>query len=124
MVQQPKKILVVDDEKNSRIALSAILAHEGYNVASAENGAEALNYLQSRTVDLIITDINMPVMDGLTFLRKLEKKGCTCNVIIVTAYGEAESSSEDFDIAIYEHINKPVKVDELKKTIHKIFKSG
>ena len=121
MAEQQKRILVVDDEENARIALSKILAREGYEVASAGNGYEALNYLRGKEVELIITDINMPEMNGLSFLRELGRSHPESNVIMVTAYGEVESYIEAMNLGAFEYINKPVKIDELKKIIRKIF---
>lgn len=116
-----KSILVVDDEENARIALSKILSREGYAVASASNGFEALNYLRGKDVDLVITDINMPEMNGMEFLRELGRFHPATNVIMITAYGEVESYIEAMDLGVFEYINKPVKIDELKKIITKVF---
>lgn len=121
MEQANKRILVVDDEENARMALSKILSHEGYEVASAGNGLEALNYLRSKEVELIITDLNMPEMSGLLFLRELNKNYPASNVIMITAYGEVESYLEAMTLGAFEYINKPVKYDDLKKVINKIF---
>jgi DNA-binding NtrC family response regulator len=121
VAEQQKRILVVDDEENARIALSKILTREGYEVASAANGYEALNYLRGKEVELIITDINMPEMNGLSFLRELSRSHPESNVIMVTAYGEVESYFEAMNLGAFEYINKPVKIDELKKIIRKIF---
>ena len=122
MSKQQKRILVVDDTENACIALSKLLAHEGYEVASAGNGYEALNYLRGKDVDLIITDINMPEMNGLAFLRELNRCHPSSNVIMITAYGEVESYLEAMSLGAFEYINKPVKVDELNKIINKIFR--
>ena len=122
MSKQQKRIRVVDDEENACIALSKLLAHEGYEVASAGNGYEALNYLRGNDVDLIITDINMPEMNGLAFLRELNRCHPSSNVIMITAYGEVESYLEAMSLGAFEYINKPVKMDELKKIINKIFR--
>ena len=117
-----KRILVVDDEENARVALSKILVHDGYDVASARNGLEALNYLRSKDVELIITDLNMPEMNGLMFLRELNRIHPASNVIMITAYGEVESYLEAMTLGAFEYVNKPVKYDDLKKIINKIFK--
>ena len=122
MAEPLRRILVVDDEENARIALSKILTREGYEVASASNGYEALEYLRGREVELIITDINMPEMNGLAFLRELNRSHPSSNVIMITAYGEVESYIEAMNLGAFEYINKPIKVDELKKIITKIFK--
>ena len=121
MSKLQKRILVVDDEENARVALSKILTREGYEVASAGNGYEALNFLRGKEVELIITDINMPEMNGLSFLRELSRSHPESNVIMVTAYGEVESYLEAMNLGAFEYINKPVKIDELKKIIRKIF---
>lgn len=115
---------MVDDEENARIALSKILTREGYEVASASNGNEALNYLRSKEVELIITDINMPEMNGMSFLRELNRSHPASNVIMITAYGEVESYVEAMNLGAFEYINKPLKVDDLKKIITKIFKES
>jgi len=116
------RILVVDDEENARVALSKILTHDGYEVASAGNGVEALNFLRSKNVELIITDLNMPEMDGLSFLRELNRSHPASNVIMITAYGEVESYIEAMTLGVFEYINKPVRYDELKRVINKILK--
>ena len=123
MEQELKRILVVDDEENARVALSKILAHEGYDVWSAGNGVEALNFLRSKEVELIITDLNMPEMNGLMFLRELNRSYPSSNVILITAHGEVESYLEAMTLGVFEYINKPVKYEDLKKVINKIFKT-
>lgn len=122
MVQAAKRILVVDDEENARVALSKILTNEGYEVSSAGNGNEALDLLRNRDVELIITDINMPEMNGLTFLRELNRSHPHSNVIMITAYGEVESYLEAMDLGAFEYINKPVRYEDLQKVINKVFK--
>ena len=124
MLQAHKRILIVDDEENAREALSKILIHDGYDVSSVANGLEALNFLRSREVELIITDINMPEMNGLAFLRELNRNRPESNVIMLTAYGEVESYMEAINLGAFEYINKPVKYDELKKVIKMILKTA
>jgi DNA-binding NtrC family response regulator len=122
VVQASRRILVVDDEEDARVALSKILTYEGYEVSAAGNGLEALNFLRNQDVELIITDINMPEMNGLTFLRELNRRHPQSNVIMITAYGEVESYLEAMNLGAFEYINKPVRYDDLKKVINKIFK--
>jgi DNA-binding NtrC family response regulator len=120
--KQPKRILVVDDEENARIALSRLLAKEGFLVESVANGFEALNYLRQQEVNLIVTDINMPEMNGIAFLKELNKSFPKSNVIMITAYGGVESYIESMNLGAFEYINKPVKIEELKSILKKIFK--
>jgi two-component system, response regulator, stage 0 sporulation protein F len=122
--KQPKRILVVDDEENARIGLSRLLSNEGFLVDSVSNGFEALNYLRQQEVDLIITDINMPEMNGIIFLKELNKSFPKSNVIMITAYGGVESYIEAMNLGAFEYINKPLKIEELKSILKKIFKES
>jgi two-component system response regulator (stage 0 sporulation protein F) len=122
--KQPKRILVVDDEENARIGLSRLLSNEGFLVDSVPNGFEALNYLRQQEVNLIISDINMPEMNGIIFLKELNKSFPKSNVILITAYGGVESYIEAMNLGAFEYINKPVKIEELKSILKKIFKES
>ena len=117
-----KRILLVDDEENARIGLSRLLANEGFVVDCVSNGYEALNFLREQEVNLIISDINMPEMNGITFLKELNKSFPKSNVIMITAYGGVESYIEAMNLGAFEYINKPVKIEELKSILKKIFK--
>jgi DNA-binding NtrC family response regulator len=120
--RQSKRILVVDDEENARFGLSKLLSNEGFLVDSVSNGFEALNFLRQQEVNLIVTDINMPEMNGITFLKELNKNFPNSNVIMITAYGGVESYIEAMNLGAFEYINKPVKIEELKSILKKIFK--
>ncbi len=117
MAEQKKRILVVDDEENTRLALTRLLSRDGYEVKTASDGSDALNLIRSHPVELIITDLNMPVMDGLEFLKELNREHPTSHVIMLTAYGEVESYLEALNLGAFEYLNKPVKFEELRKVI-------
>jgi len=121
LLNQPKHILVVDDEENARLGLCRLLANEGFAVDSVCNGYEALTFLREREADLILTDINMPEMNGIDFLKELNRRHPRSNVIMMTAYGGVESYIEAMNLGAFEYINKPVKIDELKSILKKIF---
>jgi len=116
-----EKVLIVDDEENARIGLKKLLSREGYQVAAVSNGFEALEHLDQDSVDLVITDINMPEMNGLVFLRELIRSFPTTSVIMVTAYGGVESYLEAMNLGAFEYLNKPVKLDELRAVMNRIF---
>jgi two-component system, response regulator, stage 0 sporulation protein F len=116
-----KKILIVDDEENARFGLSKLLAQEGYDTESVANGYEALDVLRCRKIDLIISDLRMPEMNGLSFLREINRHYPSTHVIMVTAHGGIESYMEAINLGAYEYLHKPVKLDELKSVMHKIF---
>lgn len=115
------KILIVDDEENARIGLSRLLSQEGYDVDSVCDGAEALDYIRDHRVSLVISDIHMPGMNGMVFLRELHRSHPGINVIMITAYGGVESYLEAMNLGAFEYINKPVKIDELKSVMNKLF---
>lgn len=115
-----KRVLVVEDEDNTRQALTKLLTREGYFVEGVANGYEALCYLRRQPVNLIVTDIKMPRMDGITFLRELNKNFPKSNVIMITAYGGVDSYLEAMNLGAFEYINKPVQIDELKIIMEKI----
>lgn len=121
MAEQLKRILVVDDEENTRIALTRLLSREGYEVNTAANGLEALSSLRNNPAELIITDLNMPEMNGLAFLRELNREYPTSNVIMITAFGEVESYLEALNLGAFEYLNKPLRLDELRKVMGKMF---
>ncbi len=121
MAEQLKRILVVDDEENTRIALKRLLSRDGYEVQTASNGLEALKSLRIYPAELIITDLNMPQMNGLAFLRELNRDYPSSNVIMITAFGEVESYLEALNLGAFEYLNKPLKVDELRKVMGKMF---
>ena len=114
------KILVVDDEEGARDLFNTILTDEGYDVSLANGGEEALGLFKSNPFNLVITDIKMPVMDGLQLLQEIRKMGSKTDVIMVTAYGEVESYLKAMSLGAAEYINKPIRIKELKRIVHKI----
>ncbi len=124
MSEALKRILIVDDEENTRIGLTKLLAQDGFEVESAANGNEALDYLDQKKVSLVISDINMPDMNGLAFLRELSRKFPSTSVIMITAYGGVESYLEAMNLGAYEYLHKPVRLDELRSVMKKIFNGG
>ena len=116
-----ERVLIVDDEENTRIGLVKLLCQEGYQTEAVANGFEALEYLDKRMVDLIITDINMPEMNGLIFLRELNQAYPDMKVIMITAYGGVDSYLESINLGAFEYLNKPVKLNDLKTIISRMF---
>jgi len=121
VAEQLKRILVVDDEENTRLALTRLLSREGYEVNTAANGLEALSCLRNNPAELIITDLNMPEMNGLVFLRELNREYPASNVIMITAFGEVESYLEALNLGAFEYLNKPLRLEELRKVMGKMF---
>lgn len=116
-----KRILVVDDEENTRLGLSKLLSQEGFVVDIAANGTEALDILRRNRVNLVISDINMPDMNGIAFLREISRRFPSTSVIMITAYGGVESYLEAMNLGALEYLHKPVRLDELRSVMKKIF---
>ena len=114
------KILVVDDEEGARELFNTILSDEGYHVTLAVSGEDALDRLKTDAFDLVVTDIKMPGMDGLQLLQEIRKSGARSDVIMVTAYGEVESYLKAMSLGAAEYINKPIRIKELKRIVHKV----
>jgi DNA-binding NtrC family response regulator len=114
------KILVVDDEEGARELFNTILTDEGYEITLANNGEEALSLFKNTPFNLVITDIKMPVMDGLQLLQEIRKIGSKTDVIMVTAYGEVESYLKAMSLGAAEYINKPIRIKELKRIVYKV----
>jgi DNA-binding NtrC family response regulator len=114
------KILVVDDEEGARELFNTILSDEGYDVTLANDGTDALTRMQADSFDLVVTDIKMPGMDGLQLLQEIRKTGSKADVIMVTAYGEVESYLKAMSLGAAEYINKPIRIKELKRIVHKV----
>ena len=82
------RILVVDDEPDERFLVGWVLKRQGHDVTVAENGAAGLKAVQERAPDLVVTDIMMPVMDGIEFIRRLRSDPATAGIPILAASGD------------------------------------
>jgi len=114
------KILVVDDEEGARELFNTILTDEGYEVTLAVKGEDGISQFKNALFDLVVTDIKMPGMDGLQLLQEIRKTGSKADVIMVTAYGEVESYLKAMSLGAAEYINKPIRIKELKRIVHKV----
>jgi two-component system NtrC family response regulator len=106
-------ILIVDDEKNYPLILSAVLVDEGFETLTAHSGEEALELLANSDVDLVLTDMKMPSMDGIELLEKIKQKNPELPVIMMTAYGTVEKAVEAMQKGAYNYILKPFDNDQL-----------
>ena len=114
-----ERILLVDDEPALRDLLREILEEAGYTVATAANGQQALGTLETVAPDLVISDINMPGMDGLALLREIKTRWAELPVMMVTAYGDDERRRAD-EYGALEFITKPVDFDLLKEQLRQL----
>ncbi|MBN1141905.1 MAG: response regulator [Deltaproteobacteria bacterium] len=113
-------ILVVDDEKNTCSGLKTLLGREGYCVECVHNGQEGLKYLEKNPAQLIISDIRMPEMDGISFIHCLKERHPDVQVIVMTAFGGLDSYIEAMRNGAVEYIIKPFKMNDLKRIIERL----
>ncbi|MFC1477168.1 sigma-54-dependent transcriptional regulator [candidate division KSB1 bacterium] len=114
-------ILIVDDEEIIRNSLSYILKGEGYEVEEAEDGETALQKINDNSFDLVITDIKMPKMDGITLMQNVSKTHPETFFIIITAFGSLETAVNALRAGAYDYILKPLEFDEVTFRINKLF---
>jgi two-component system response regulator AtoC len=115
----PKRILIIEDEANMRHMLEVLLRKSGYEVATAEDGQEALQVIGREGFHFILCDIKMPRMDGMAFLKSGADKLQQSTVIMMSAYGTADTAIEAMKLGAYDYISKPFKTDEVLLTLKK-----
>jgi DNA-binding NtrC family response regulator len=117
------KILIVDDELNMRLVLAAMLKREGYEVASAADGFEALQILKAGPVAAVVTDLKMPRIDGMELLNRVSREYPDIPVIIITAHGTVATAVEALKKGALDYITKPFEIEEMKNVVSKAVKT-
>jgi len=108
------RILIVDDELSMREFLTILLEREGYRVEQADTAEGALSLLENEEFDLVVSDICMPGLSGLTLLEKIKQMTPETAVLMITAFTTAEQAVEAMKLGAYDYIAKPFKVEEIK----------
>ena len=112
-------ILVVDDDNGHRLMLEALLGKWGYRVESAVNGVQAVEKVREGPFDVVLMDIRMPDMDGITALRGIKEYNPAVPVVLMTAYSAVESAVEALKSGAYDYLIKPLDFDVLKLTLNR-----
>lgn len=115
-----RAILVVDDEPEMRIAISKAISMGGFRVESASNGYEAIAKMKQSFFDLILTDLRMPKMDGVTLLGQIKSLSPESSVVLITAYGTIENAVEAMKLGADDYILKPFSFEILNNVIEKV----
>ena len=114
-----KRVLVVDDEPGLRQSLGLLLTDSGYTVTAEQNGRRALERATAEPFDLVLCDVRMPEMDGLTFLRNYRERGGSALVIVMSAYGGEDAAIAAMKEGAYDYLPKPFRPDEVVLTLRK-----
>ncbi|MGH9427280.1 MAG: sensor histidine kinase [Terriglobia bacterium] len=113
----PSRILVIDDEEAARFGIRKALEKENYLVELAVNGQEALQKIREFSPHVIISDINMPQMDGITLLKEMGRLEAPPPVILITAHGSESVAVQGLRAGAYDYLAKPFEVDDLRKAV-------
>ena len=113
------KILLIEDEDNVRESYVDMLGFLGYDVITADNGKTGLEVINSQPIDIVITDLNMPVMNGMEALRRIKKKNEEIQVIVITGFATIENAIRAMKQGAFDYITKPVSLEHVKIVLTK-----
>jgi two-component system response regulator AtoC len=123
MLPERKQVLIVDDEPNLRKILSAQLTRDGYDVLTAEDGEQGLALLGEHHIDLVITDLKMPKVDGMTLLKRALVEEPDLPVVLITAHGTIDTAVEALKSGAFDFVTKPFDKDEVRQIVAKALKT-
>ncbi len=113
------KILLVDDEIIFTTNMSKLLKTRGYRVTSVNSGDAAVGALEKENFDVVVLDLKMPGMDGLTTLKEINKLGLFTETLILTGHGSIDTALEAIKLGAYDYLTKPCEIEELVAKIEK-----
>ena len=123
MLPEKKQVLIVDDEPNLRKILSAQLTRDGYDVMIAEDGEQGLSMLRDNHIDMVITDLKMPKVDGMTLLKEALREDPELPVVMITAHGTVDTAVEALKSGAFDYLTKPFDKDEVRQIVAKALKT-
>jgi DNA-binding NtrC family response regulator len=107
------KILLVDDELVFTKNMEKLLASRGYLVTAVNSGDTAIQALEEKDFDVVVLDLKMPGMDGITTLKEIQKLGLFTETLILTGHGSIDTALEAIKLGAYDYLTKPCEIDEL-----------
>ena len=116
-----RTVLVVDDDRVGRESLAEALTEMGYRALEAANGAVALRVLEEDAVDLVLTDLRMPDVDGIELLRRVRRRDSRVFVILITAYATVKTAVEAMKLGAFNYVMKPIDLDRLRAHLEAAF---
>jgi CheY-like chemotaxis protein len=115
-----KKVLVVDDSDELTRVISEFLSLHGYKVFTASDGSDALAWMERESMDIVVSDIHMPKMDGFTLMTKIKNKYPDLPIILITGFGVSEARKLAFEKGADAFVAKPFRLKELKRVIDSV----
>src|SRR2546423_1539268 len=113
----PPRVLIVDDEESVTITMAAILEMDGYSVATALRGDDALRQIEAEEFDLVLTDLRLDDFDGMEVLAAARRRSSDTVGIVLTGYASLESAVKALREGAYDYMLKPADVEELRATV-------
>jgi nitrogen regulation protein NR(I) len=123
VLPEKKQVLIVDDEPNLRKILAAQLSRDGYEVMLAEDGEQGLSMLREHHIDLVVTDLKMPKVDGMTLLREALRESPDLPIVMITAHGTVDTAVEALKLGAFDYLTKPFDKDEVRQVVAKALKT-
>ncbi len=115
-----RSVLIVDDEESARRLCQEILKAAGFLTQTAESAARALQVLESGPVDMVLTDVRMPGLDGIALLKIIREKYPETDVVVMTGYGSVPAAVEAIKLGAYEYLTKPFEVENLQRIFRRL----
>lgn len=112
-------ILVVEDDDGIRGLLVEMLGRLGFETVTAANGEEGLTAFRKQPMDMVVTDIRMPVMDGLTMLKQIRRENAIIPIVVVTAFPSVDSAVESLSEGADDYLVKPINLNDLENKVRK-----
>lgn len=119
MTENKCRLMVIDDEPIVCRRLKQILEKSGYEVDAFSDGSNAIKALEERPYNIIVTDLKMEGMDGMSILESVKQSSPATKVIMITGFAEMETAKEAFRKGVFDFISKPVEVEAIKEVISK-----
>ncbi|NIA08689.1 MAG: response regulator, partial [Nitrospiraceae bacterium] len=112
-------ILIVDDDQSIREFLEILLDKEGYRICSVASGEDAIQLMEQKDVSLVITDVRMPGIDGVTLLKKIKARYPDIPVILITAFASMDSAVAAMKEGAWDYLTKPFRIEEIREVVAK-----
>lgn len=112
-----KRVMFVDDEEGVRVSWNRYLSQHGFDVTTAENGASAISKLQAEPVDVVVSDLKMPGVDGVQLLQWIHAERPNTQFILLTGFGNDEVEKRVRELGAFDYLNKPISPDTLAAVV-------
>ena len=122
-MRQKHSILLVDDDIEYLKSMKKFLERSGYAATIVADGLEALEAIDEKMFDLILSDFRMPSLDGMELMKEIRRKKLDMPVVFITGYGEVESYMDLMNLGAFDYLNKPVDMNEILRIVRRVFET-